>query len=118
MAGFGGWGHGGGGGGWGGPGGPGGGGGGGLRRSVDGWSDDALGKAYDHKVVARLAGYARPYKWRLLIAVLGTVIFSAASYTQPWLVGQATNSALAGNMSNLTRTSLAMLARALISWGS
>ena len=64
---FGGWG----GGGGGGPGGGGGGygPGGGLRRAVDGWSDDALGKEYDNKVMMRLAKYASPYKWRVVIVL-------------------------------------------------
>jgi ATP-binding cassette, subfamily B, multidrug efflux pump len=115
MGGFGGWGgagggHGGGGGGMG----P----GGGLRRAVDGWSDDTLGKVYDQKVVTRLAGYAKPYKWRLLIALLGTIIFSAASYTQPLLVGIAINYALAANLHQLTISGIGLVALALISWGS
>jgi ABC-type multidrug transport system fused ATPase/permease subunit len=109
---FGGWG--GGGGGIGGPGGP----GGALRRAVDGWSDEALGKAYDHKVVVRLAKYAAPYKIRLAIGILGTIIFSAASYTQPLVIGMAVNSAIAGNLHDLTLQSLLLAGLALIAWGS
>jgi ATP-binding cassette, subfamily B, multidrug efflux pump len=112
---FGGWGVGGG----GGLGGPGGGGGGGaLRRAVDGWSDEGLGKAYDHKVVVRLAKYAAPYKIRLAIGILGTIIFSAASYTQPLVVGLAVNSALAGNLHDLTLQGLLLAGLALIAWAS
>src|SRR4051812_30799956 len=107
MAGFGGWG--GGGGGFGGGGiGIGGMGGGNLRRSTDGWSDDSLGKAYDQKVVTRLAGYAKPYKVRLLIAILGTIIFSATSFTQPVLVGMAIDRAMQGNLHELTMISLGL----------
>jgi ATP-binding cassette, subfamily B, multidrug efflux pump len=113
---FGGWGAGGGGGG----GGFGGGGGGGamghLRRAVDGWSDDSLGKAYDHKVVVRLLKYAVPYKSKLIIGIIGTVIFSAASYTQPLVVGLAINSALAGNLHDLTLNSLMLVGLALLAW--
>ena len=116
MGGFGGWGgagggHGAGGGGGAGPGGA-------LRRAVDGWSDDTLGKVYDQKVVTRLAGYAKPYRLRLLIALLGTVLFSAASYTQPLLVGMAINYALAANLHQLSITGIELVGLALISWGS
>ena len=82
---FGGWGAGGGGGA--GLGGGGGGPMGAMRRAADGWSDEALGKAYDHKVVVRLLKYAAPYKMRLIIGIIGTLVFSAASYTQPLVVG-------------------------------
>jgi ATP-binding cassette, subfamily B, multidrug efflux pump len=113
---FGGWG-GGAGGGMGGRGG-GGGGAGALRRAVDGWSDEGLGKAYDHKVVVRLAKYAAPYKIRLIIGIIGTIIFSAASYTQPLLVGLAVNSALAGNLHDLTIQGLMLVGLALVAWAS
>ncbi len=108
-------------GGWGGGGGMHGGGpmgGGGLRRAVDGWGDEGLGKAYDHKVVVRLAKYARPYKWRVIIAILGTIIFSATSYTQPALIGQAIDRAMEGNLQELTWISLAMVGLAFGSWAS
>jgi MFS family permease len=45
-----------------------------MRRAVDGWSDETLGKAYDHRVVVRLAGYVRPYKARTAVAIIGTVL--------------------------------------------
>jgi len=112
---FGGWG----GGGGGGPGGGGGyGPGGGLRRAVDGWADEGLGKAYDHKVAVRLAKYAKPYKWRVLIAIVGTVVFSFASFTQPTMVGWAVNAATQGNMPLLTLDGLGLVGLALLSWAS
>ncbi len=111
---FGGWG-----GGVGGGGGGGGGGfgpGGGLRRAVDGWSDESLGKAYDHKVVVRLAKYAKPYKSRLAFAVIGTVVFSFASYTQPFVIGNAITFATQGNMHDLTVAGVELVGLALLSW--
>jgi ABC-type multidrug transport system fused ATPase/permease subunit len=89
-----------------------------LRHAVDGWTDDALGKAYDHKVVVRLAKYVRPYKWRVIIAIIGTVLFSATSYTQPVLIGKATDYALAGNMHDLVLVSLGLIGLALSAWVS
>jgi ABC-type multidrug transport system fused ATPase/permease subunit len=107
-------------GGWGGGGGGGGGGlgVGGLRRAMDGWSDDALGKAYDHTVVVRLAKYVRPYKWRVVIAIIGTIVFSATSYTQPVLIGQATDYAINGNVNDLVLVSLGLVGLALLAWVS
>jgi ATP-binding cassette, subfamily B, multidrug efflux pump len=87
-----------------------------LRRAVDGWSDEALGKAYDHNVVTRLLSYARPYKRRLAIGVLGTIVFSVATYTQPSVIGYAINAALAGNLHDLTLNSLFMVGLAAVAW--
>ena len=105
-------------GGWGGGGFGGGGGRGGLGRAADGWGDESLGKAYDSKVAGRLMGYARPYRLQLVIATLGTIVFSLASYTQPRLIGMAVDQALDGNMPQLTNIGLAMVALALVSWVS
>jgi len=111
-------------GGWGGGGGGGAGGGGmgmgagGLRRAMDGWTDDALGKAYDHTVVVRLAKYVRPFKGRVIIAILGTILFSATSYTQPVLIGQATDYALAGNVNDLVLICLGLVGLAVLAWVS
>ena len=91
-------------------------GGGGLHRSTDGWSDNSLGKAYDSKVVGRLVGYAKPYKLRVMIAVLGTMIFSLASYSQPVLVGLAIDRAIQGNLHELTLISLGLAGLAATSW--
>jgi ATP-binding cassette, subfamily B, multidrug efflux pump len=68
--------------------------------------------------VVRLAKYAAPYKIRLAIGILGTIIFSAASYTQPLVVGLAVNSALAGNLHELTLQGLLLAGLALIAWAS
>ena len=93
-------------------------GGGGLHRSTDGWSDNNLGKAYDSKVVGRLARYAKPYKVRVIIAILGTIIFSLASYSQPVLVGLAIDRAIEGDLHALTMISLGLAGLAAISWVS
>jgi ABC-type multidrug transport system fused ATPase/permease subunit len=93
-------------------------GGGALRRAVDGWSDESLGKAYDHKVVVRLAGYVRPYKRRAIIAVIGTTLFSLTSFTLPVLIGMAIDRALDGDLRELGQVCLLMTGLALLSWAS
>ncbi len=92
--------------------------GGHLRRAVDGWGDEGLGKAYDHKVVVRLARYVHPYRARMVIAILSTIVFSLASFTQPALIGLAIDRALKGNLHELTLIGLAMVGLALVSWAS
>jgi len=69
-------------------------------------------------VAVRLAKYAKPYKWRVLIAIVGTVVFSFASFTQPTMVGWAVNAATQGNMPLLTLDGLGLVGLALLSWAS
>src|SRR3972149_5501822 len=59
------------------------------KRSVDGWDDDELGKLYDHSVMRRMLPYLKPYRKRLVLALLGMLVFAAASSTQPFLIGLA-----------------------------
>lgn len=82
------------------------------------WADENRGKAYDHKVVLRLLAYVRAYKLRAAIAILGTILFSIASYTQPALIGMAIDKAEQGNIDDLTTVGLVMVGLALISWVS
>ncbi len=91
---------------------------GGLRRATDGWADEGLGKAYDHRVVIRLLKYARPYKWRVLIALLGTIIFSIASFAQPAFIGYAIKHATSGDLPGATSDVLWLAGLALVSWAS
>jgi ABC-type multidrug transport system fused ATPase/permease subunit len=67
-------------------------------------------------VVVRLAKYAKPYKWRVLIAVFGTILFSFASYTQPMLIGSAVDLATKGQMRDLTIKGLELVGLAILSW--
>lgn len=89
-----------------------------LRRAVDGWEDEELGKAYDHKVMMRLLGYMAPYKKRALLAILGTIIFALTSYTQPVLIGIAIDAAVQGKLRELNLLGLTFLGLALGAWGS
>ena len=92
--------------------------GGPWHRAADGWSDNDLGKAYDHKVVVRLMGYLRPYKVRVVLALIGTILFSLTSYTQPALIGWATDRAMEGNLHSLAIIGVAMVGLAAAAWAS
>ena len=47
-----------------------------LKRSTDGWDDEELGSVYNHRVVMRLYEFMRPYRFRLLMALIGTLGFA------------------------------------------
>jgi ATP-binding cassette subfamily B protein len=51
--------------------------------------DDVIGKAYDSVLVGRLMGYLRPYRGRLIAAVLLLLVTTGLSLLQPVLVQQA-----------------------------
>jgi ATP-binding cassette subfamily B protein len=90
---------------------------GGLKRSVDGWDDEELGRVYDHSVVRRLIPYLRPYKRQVALATLGMLAFAVASRTQPFLIGLAIDQFIPGR--NLTGVGIiggALIALAVIAW--
>jgi ATP-binding cassette subfamily B protein len=55
----------------------------GLKRSTDGWSDEELGSVYNHRVVMRLSKFVAPYKWRLFLAALGTLVYALCTRSAP-----------------------------------
>ncbi|MEX0682541.1 MAG: ABC transporter ATP-binding protein [Dehalococcoidia bacterium] len=88
-----------------------------LRRSMDGWDDDELGKVYDHSVVRRLFPYLRPYKSRAIIALVSMVIFALVSRTYPFLIGVAIDRYIEkGDVSGVTMIGIALLVLAVIGW--
>ncbi len=88
-----------------------------LKRSVDGWDDDELGRLYDHAVVRRLVPYLRPYKRQAVLAALGTLVFAAASNTQPFLIGRAIDNFIPkGDLNGVAFIGAVLIGLALISW--
>src|SRR3990170_5341235 len=99
------------------PGRPGGGPGAGLKRSLDGWDDEELGRLYDHTVMRRLFPYLKPYKRQVVLAVLGMLIFAVASNTQPFLIGLAIKRFIDhDNLMGLNMVGLALLGLAVVGW--
>lgn len=91
-------------------------GGGGMRRGLDGWNDEELGKVYDARVVRRLLPYLRPYKLRAALALFGVVGFAVTSSLQPLLIGFAVDDAISGDMSGLSRLGLLLAATVVLGW--
>src|SRR5947209_7250685 len=47
--------------------------------------DEVLGKAYDSRLMRRLLGYLRPYKWQVVIALAAIIIKAAVDVLGPYL---------------------------------
>jgi len=47
--------------------------------------EEALGKAYDARLMRRLLRYLRPYRWHVLLAILVLTLASAAQVVGPWI---------------------------------
>ena len=90
---------------------------GGLRRSIDSWEDEELGRVYDHSVVRRLLPYLKPYKRQATIAVLSMVIFAVAANTQPFLIGRAIDRFIpSGDLRGVGLIGAALLGLAFLGW--
>ena len=56
--------------------------------------------------VKRLAGYLRPYRWRLLLVLIATILSNVFSILSPRIMGQATTTLFDGMMNRLQGTGL------------
>lgn len=56
--------------------------------------EEALGKAYDARLMRRLLGYLRPYRWKVVAAVLVLVAASLLQVVGPWLTQRAIDEAI------------------------
>ena len=91
--------------------------GGGLKRSADGWDDDELGKLYDHSVMRRMLPYLKPYRKRLILALLGMLVFAAAANTQPFLIRLAIDKFVpSGDLGGLNTIGAALVGLAVLGW--
>src|SRR5207244_12548264 len=91
----------------------------GLKRSVDGWDDDELGRVYDHSVMRRLFPYLRPYKRQAIFATVGMLVAAVASNAQPFLIGLAVKRFIANDdLAGLNRIGIALVALAVIAWAA
>lgn len=79
--------------------------------------EEIYAKGFDANVTRRLAAYAHPYRWKLLLAFVLMVLHSAAAVAGPYLVKIALDSGLAaGSQKVLTQTVFAYLIIAFIQW--
>jgi len=56
--------------------------------------DEALGRAYDARLVRRLWAFTAPYRRQLLLAVIAMTVATAMSVASPWVIGRAVDAGL------------------------
>jgi ATP-binding cassette, subfamily B, multidrug efflux pump len=73
-----------------------------TRSSQVGDIDQDGTKLYDSSVISRLATYLKPFKAKVLLAIFGVLVYTAATVAIPRLIGLATDDAiLSGDTSTL-----------------
>jgi len=78
--------------------------------------EEALGKAYDARLMRRLLTYLKPYRGRVVLAVSMLIAASALALVGPWLTKEAIDVAIpGGDMQALTRLSLIFFVALLLS---
>ena len=88
-----------------------------VQRLLSYDEDDALGKAYDSKLVARLFAYMEPYRTQMIVAVILMVITSLLSVAGPWIVGKAIDDGIRNGVSRTLRMwTLVFLVAAVGEW--
>ena len=89
----------------------------GLKRSVDGWDDEELGRVYDHSTMKRLLPYLKPYKRQTALAIVGMLVFATASNVQPLLIGIAIDKFIPkGDMQGVGIIGATLLGLAFLGW--
>ena len=92
-------------------------GGGPIRgRNADSWDEEYVGKAYDAEVVKRLFPYLKQYKLQVALAFACMVIFAAANFLQPLLIGLSVRAAANGNETMVFVFLGIMVAMAVLGW--
>ena len=77
-----------------------------MQRTPEGpiREEEALGKAYDARLMRRLLAYLRPYRPRVALAVVMLIAASALALVGPWLTKEAIDAAIpAGDYRALAR---------------
>jgi len=86
---------------------------GGGRHGMD--HDEALGAAYHHRVVSRLAAYTTPYRRPLLLALVCTLVYSASHAAGPRIIGLAIDGFIAtGDVAGLSAVTAVFLGNGAI----
>lgn len=51
--------------------------------------EEAIGKAYDSRLMKRLLAYAKPYRWLLVLAIILLAAITLVDLAKPWLIRTA-----------------------------
>ena len=86
-------------------------------RELLGEEDELLGKAYDGRLVRRLAEYLQPYRVRLVTAVTLMIITALLAVSRPLIVGRAIDRGInAGDSDTLRFWTIAFILASLGEW--
>jgi len=78
--------------------------------------EEALGRAYDARLMRRLLGYLRPYRGPVVVAVAMLILASGLALVGPWLTKEAIDGAIpAGDLGRLRRLSVLFMASLVLS---
>lgn len=79
--------------------------------------EDSLGKAYDGRLVKRIAHHAAPYKGRLIAAVLLMAVSALLGATGPWIIGKAVDAGIrTGSLATVRFWSVVFIVFSLAEW--
>lgn len=79
-----------------------------AEQVVEQHEEENLGKAYDARIMRRLLAYLRPYRARVVIAILVLLLSAAVELVAPWLTALAIDRAIpARDLGMLTTLGLA-----------
>jgi ATP-binding cassette subfamily B protein/subfamily B ATP-binding cassette protein MsbA len=88
-----------------------------IRELLSDRDDVELGKAYDARLVRRLAEYIRPYGRELTAAVVLMAVSSLLSVAAPWIIGRAIDDGIrAGDPRTLRLWTVAFVVAAIGEW--
>src|SRR5438128_1595936 len=62
--------------------------------------EEVLGKAYDGRLMKRLIGYLRPYKWQVVVALVAIILKAAADVMGPFLTKVAIDKYLTSSIAS------------------
>lgn len=88
-----------------------------IRDLLPSEDADQINKAYDTRLLGRLAAYLRPYQTRTTLAVVAMIVSSLMSVAGPYLIGRAVDDGIrAESLSQLRFWTVVFVAAALIEW--
>ena len=83
----------------------------------DGWDYEEIGKIYDTKLASRLIPYLKPYKRRVVIAIVAMTVTAILQYAQPFIIAKGTEAAVGGSsIGKLNLIGIGLVVLAVAAW--
>ncbi len=84
--------------------------------NYDGWENEEFGAVFNFHVVGRLLSYLKPFRGRVVLALIAMVIYVGAARFQPLVIGNIIDAATRGNVGSVNRNGGVFLVLALVAW--